>query len=61
MIKLKIKELHFAEELKKKIEFICMIRGTSSIVEDIKNLYLELFEDARIKYNEKQIRNDRNL
>ena len=40
-------------------ELICTIKGTSSIVEDTKNLYLELFEDARIKYNEKQTRNDR--
>lgn len=31
------------------------------IVEDTKNLYLELFEDARIKYNEKQNRNDRKI
>jgi len=31
------------------------------IVEDTKNLYLELCEDARIKYNEKQNRNDRKI
>jgi len=42
-------------------ELICTIRGTSSVVEDTKNLYLELFEDARIKYNEKQNRNDRKI
>ncbi len=42
-------------------ELICIIKGTSSIVEDTKNLYLELFEDARIKYNEKQTRNDRKI
>ena len=42
-------------------ELICTIRGTSSIVEDTKNLYLDLFEDARIKYNEKQTRNDRKI
>ena len=42
-------------------ELICTIRGTSSIVEDTKNLYLELFENARIKYNEKQTRNDRKI
>ena len=40
-------------------ELICTIKGTSSIVEDTKNLYLDLFEDARIKYNERQNRNDR--
>lgn len=42
-------------------ELICTIKGTSSIVEDTKNLYLELFENARIKYNEKQTRNDRKI
>lgn len=42
-------------------ELICTIRGTSSIVEDTKNLYLDLFENARIKYNEKQTRNDRKI
>lgn len=42
-------------------ELICTIKGTSSIVEDTKNLYLELFEDVRIKYNEKQTRNDRKI
>ena len=42
-------------------ELICTIKGTSFVVEDIKNLYLELFEDARIKYNEKQTRNDRKI
>ena len=42
-------------------ELICTIKGTSSIVKDTKNLYLELFEDAKIKYNEKQTRNDRKI
>ena len=42
-------------------ELICTIKGTSSIVEDTKNLYLDLFEDARIKYDEKQTRNDRKI
>ena len=42
-------------------ELICTIRGTSSIVEDTKKLYSELFEDARIKYNKKQKRNDRKI
>lgn len=42
-------------------DLICIVRGTSSIVEDTKNLYLELFEDARVKYNEKQKRNDRKI
>ena len=34
-------------------ELISIIKGTSSIVEDTKNLYLDLFEDAKIKYNKK--------
>ena len=42
-------------------ELIYTIKGTSSIVEDTKNLYLELFEDAKNKYNEKQKRNDRKI
>ena len=42
-------------------ELICTIKGTSSIVEDTKNLYLELFEEARKKYNDKQTRNDRKI
>ena len=42
-------------------ELVYTIKGTSSIVEDTKNLYLELFEDARIKYNEKQTRDDRKI
>jgi len=42
-------------------ELICTIKGTVSIVEDTKNLYLDLFEDARIKYNENQKRNDRKI
>ena len=39
-------------------ELICTIKGTSSIVEDTKKLYLDLFENAKNKYNEKQKRND---
>ena len=42
-------------------ELICTIKGTSSIVKDTKNLYLELFEDAQKKYNDKQTRNDRKI
>lgn len=42
-------------------ELICTIKGTSSLVEDTKNLYLELFEEVKIKYNNKQTRNDRKI
>lgn len=44
-----------------KQELIKTIKGTSSVVEDTKNLYLDLFEESRIKYNEKQTRNDRKI
>lgn len=33
---------------------ICIVRGTNSLYEDVKKLYLDLFEESRIKYNEKQ-------
>ncbi len=52
---------HNLRKYDEKQELIWTIKGTSSIVEDTKNLYLDLFEDARIKYNEKQTRNDRKI
>ena len=33
---------------------ICIVRGTNSLYEDVKQSYLDLFEESRIKYNEKQ-------
>ena len=33
---------------------IYIVRGTNSLYEDVKKLYLDLFEESRIKYNEKQ-------
>ncbi|MDO5003153.1 MAG: plasmid recombination protein [bacterium] len=35
-------------------EDICIVRGTNSLYEDVKQLYLDLFEESKIKYNEKQ-------
>ena len=40
---------------------IMTIKGTSSLVEDTKNLYSELFNESLEKYNEKQTRNDRKI
>ena len=37
------------------------IKGTSSLVEDTKNLYYELFNESLEKYNEKQTRTDRKI
>lgn len=42
-------------------DLIRVIRGTNDIVEDVKDLYLEEFEEARIEYNNKQTRNDRKI
>ena len=42
-------------------ELITTIYGTDNIVNDVKQLYLDEFEDARIEYNNKQTRNDRKI
>ena len=42
-------------------ELIRTIYGTDNIVNDVKNLYLEEFEQSRIEYNNKQTRNDRKI
>ena len=42
-------------------ELIEIIYGTNNLYDDVKNLYIEEFDEARIKYNEKQTRNDRKI
>ena len=42
-------------------ELIRTIYGTNDIVNDVKQVYLEEFEQARIEYNSKQTREDRNI
>ena len=42
-------------------ELIETVRGSNDIVEDVKDLYVRLFDAARIKYNESQTRNDRKI
>ena len=42
-------------------ELIKTIKGSNNIVKDVKKLYLDLFEDSRLKYNNKQIRDDRKI
>jgi len=42
-------------------ELITTIYGTDNIVNDVKQLYLQEFEDARKEYNNKQTRNDRKI
>ena len=46
------------DEREKDIEFI---RGTNSIVNDVKKLYKDEFEEARIEYNNRQIRDDKKI
>ena len=38
-----------------------IIRGTTSLYDDVKKLYLEEFEEARLEYNSKQTRDDRKI
>ena len=42
-------------------ELIEIVRGTTSPYNDIKNLYLNEFEEAKLEYNSKQKRNDRKI
>ena len=42
-------------------ELITTIYGTNSIVNDVKQVYLDEFEQSRIEYNNKQTRNDRKI
>ena len=42
-------------------ELITTIFGTNDIVEDVKQVYLDEFEEARIEYNNKQTREDRKI
>ena len=42
-------------------ELIITIYGTNDIVEDVKQVYLDEFEEARIEYNSKQSKKDRKI
>lgn len=42
-------------------ELIEVIYGTNNLYDDVKNLYIKEFDEARIKYNKKQTRNDRKI
>ncbi|MBP3831854.1 MAG: plasmid recombination protein [Clostridia bacterium] len=42
-------------------ELITTIYGTNDIVEDVKQVYLDEFEDSRIEYNNKQTKKDRKI
>lgn len=42
-------------------ELIKTIKGSNDIVKDVKELYLDLFDEAKLEYNNKQSRDDRKI
>ena len=42
-------------------ELIKTIKGSNDIVKDVKELYLDLFDEVRLEYNNKQTRDDRKI
>ena len=42
-------------------ELIKTIKGSNDIVKDVKELYLDLFEESKLEYNKKQTRDDRTI
>lgn len=52
---------HNLRQYDNNMELIKTIKGTNDIVKDVKDLYLELFDEARLEYNKKQTRNDRTI
>ena len=42
-------------------KLIKTIKGSNDIVKDVKELYLDLFDEARLEYNNKQTRDDRKI
>lgn len=44
-----------------KQDLIKTIKGSNDIVKDVKELYLDLFEESRLEYNKKQTRDDRTI
>ena len=42
-------------------ELIKTIKGSNDITKDVKELYLDLFDESRIEYNNKQTRDDRKI
>ena len=52
---------HNLRDYDNQTELIRTIYGTSDIVNDVKQVYLDEFEQARIEYNDKQTREDRKI
>ena len=51
----------FYRKYENKQEDILIIKGTSSLVDDVKKLYIEEFEEAKEEYNSKQTRENRKI
>lgn len=52
---------HNLRKYDNKTELISVIYGTDNLINDVQNLYLQEFENARIEYNNKQTREDRKV
>ncbi len=52
---------HNLRQYDNKTELITTIKGSDDIIKDVKDLYLDLFDEARINYNNKQVRDDRKI
>ena len=52
---------HNLRDYDNQTELIRTIYGTSDIVNDVKQVYLDEFEQARLEYNQKQTREDRKI
>lgn len=52
---------HNLRKYNNKTEQISVIYGTNNLINDVQNLYLQEFENARIEYNNKQTREDRKI
>ena len=52
---------HNLRKYDNKTEQISVIYGTNNLINDVQNLYLQEFENARIEYNNKQTKEDRKI
>ena len=52
---------HNLRKYDNQLELIDTIKGTNNIINDVKDLYLELFEEAKLEYKNKQKRDDRKI
>ena len=52
---------HNLRKYDNKTELISVIYGTNNLVNDVQNLYLQEFKNARVEYNNKQTREDRKI